>query len=571
MKLDSKEFKRFKELSAKAKSKKITKEEEVELAALTAKKNEKGSNDIAWWNAYPELLKNVANIPFNHVAGEAYRLFDGNAETDVYTPGLAVVKYLPTIGKSKKSSDAFNAQMRQLWLDMHRKYRGIGSYQASDLGIIMYAVVNVFTVIAKFERIYGVINTYQIANRNVPYTLVNALGISQDMMENLASFRYGLNLRIAKLQQLCLPKGIQAIDNELILNLFIYKDSDNPRASLFCFDPEYFYNYYATAMSTGGSLQANKFEDYMNGTTPGGKLAFNVTDVFTVLDLMMDNLFSDDDVAKVCSDLIAAYGPENVMTVGFVPEDLALQPVHDYERSLQFHNLTFFTEGVKTTFDKSGLTANDETFIKTQSYGICIYQKNDVIYNELTTWNRGSGNWYSSGNLVMFASNSDHDSADANPIANRCLLDTWVDNPGDVEIVCGTRFTSICSKEKVVSSGGNNYYYYDVDTFGLEVVTSIILWKKTGVSCNDTPIVGQVITDNSSMQATDMELHQFDWSPILYHRVVGSSDVYILSDIDNATVLTADQLAPIHDVAIYSAFKIPTVSYINQVVQFRKL
>lgn len=547
---------KFKELSEKVKAGTATPDEIKEFDQLKKKsmdrhrgggrKKNPGTNDLAWWNQYPELTKDVTNLAFNYIAGTDVKVTDLSLGKDPLRLGnLAVAGYVPTIGKSTSDSDGFNTQMRQLWLDMHRKYRGMGGYQKSDLGIAIFCIMQAFALVAYFERIYGIINTYSLYNRTVPKLLKEAFGISNDLETNVADFRYTLNRIISKAQSLCLPKGYAIFESNIILNSFIFKDAESKRASLFAFNPAVYYIWDPTISPTGSAAAGYNIESVMNGSTPDqGYPAWELNDIQTLLDRVFDALLNDDDISKMCSDLLAAYGENAVQTVGYLPEDYKCPIVYDYERQLQFHNMTLCGGGVSSKiFDGILNPTNANLFLGAEGR-ILIGQFNNVIINRLMNGDdSGQGyptdagqHWTSQprGNLMK---------------QEDCLFDTWKDTPDIADVMCGSRFTVLGANEDLY--GGQDFQ--ELETFGTEVVNSIKIYYQQGTTVGMLEEKDSIST--SPNLARQCMLSSIDWKPIFYYDQANT--VYVMSDLDNFAVVSAYNLSRIHDVAAYSGFKLP--------------
>lgn len=566
MKLDSKEFKRFKELSAKVKAGKATEAEKAELDKLLAKKNTTGSNDLQWWANYPDLLKGVTNIPFNWIPGTKVGVTNNSANFAPLNIGnIAIAKLTPAIGQSTTDADAFNSQIRQLWLDMHRKYRGIGTYQKADLGMMILGINSYFEVLAKFERIYGVINTYHIGNRVVPNGLKDALGISADLEENLADFRYILNLYIAKAKQICLPKGLSILASDLVAVSNLFKDSKDRRAFIFGFDISEFGVFRGDLVNSSSQAigSAVVFEDfsslnYMTGTSPSNYPAFTLADVKGVLETMISHLLNDDDVQTMCSDLLAAYGPENVMTLVSVPEDYHVEPVEDYERSLQFHNLSIIgsTESIYVDSVIDNTMAN---VFSSNNQRHVYYQYQNKVMCELAVGHPHTNNYVLvSGRNVpsFFASEPEYDEYGK---VTDLVFDTWAETPGDIEVMCGTRYMALAGPTMTVTSSSYRRFIY---SYGSKVVEKLEVWAYRPAN-NDyfrEIIYGSVIEDSKFNSSKEVFFHlgQMDWAPLFY--VNDSGDYTLVGDVDNFTVITNVNLERIHEVALLSGYKIPMVS-----------
>lgn len=554
MKLDSKEFKRFKELGALIKSGKASEADKIEYSKLEAKKNTKGSNDLQWWNNYPSLTKDVTNLPFNWIPGT--KVLTGGASGNRSELGLgliAVATMAPSIGRCVDDTDPFNAQIRQLWLDLHRKYRGIGSYEKSDLGIAILAIQNLFETIAKFERMYGIINTYHVGNRVVPTGLKDAFNIDNSLEENLADLRYQLNLAIQKVKQLCLPKGLSSLEADIIAVSNVFKDSKDRRAFLFGFDTAYYGKYDPVLVpnKAGGNVKYTRFSVEASGSTPNGNYGFTLFDVRNILNKQVNALINDEDIAKMCSDLLAAYGPENVMTLVDLPADYKIEPIEDYERSLQFHNLTICGQ-VSSVYREDTLTVEEAQDLIDDDYGIVIYQHDNMIRCELA---KGASDYYSDTVRVI-------PTFGVNRLMPRgktvdVLFDTWAESPSELEVMCGTRYTTLMGNATLVKT---NTYAQLVDTCGTKVVEEVTVFYFKANAYNIASLDGTVVDSNSftSNYVHYLKITQMDWAPMFF--IADDDDLELFGDIDNFTIISSENLQRIHEVALLSGFKIPMVS-----------
>jgi len=561
MKLDAKQFKRFKELSAKAKAGKISSAEEAELSELTAMKNQKGSNDLEWWKNYPTLTRDVTNLPFNWIPGRTLKLTNGNPDmVDSPIGVIAIAQYLPSIGHSVSDADAFNSQIRQLWLDLHRKYRGIGKYEKSDLGMMILAINAFFTTLAKLERMYGVINTYHIGNRVVPNGLMSALHIGKSLLENLADFRYTLNLYIAKAKQLCLPKGLSILSAEVTAAANLFKDSEDRRAFIFGFDPSVF-GYFDVEFGdpdgtpqVGSCVKYKSYSSYQNDDTPDFNFqGMGLADVQQLLEFQISQLLNNEDVAIMCSDLLAAYGPENVMTLVELPEDYKVEPIHDYERLLQFHNLTIHG-GCSTIFEAAdNITVANAEYERTQGNKLVVYQYDNVIKNRIGKGERA----YASVSDGTIAPTFNVSELDFGSKLGEVIFDTWVAEPGETEVMCGTRYTNIASTAQLVST---NTYRQEIDVMGTGVVERIAVFYYNGVGYAENQFRGSTLPDNTfrSHIPDICRISQMDWRPTFYH--LDDDDVNVFGDLDNFTLIDRSNLGRIHEVALLSGYKIPMVT-----------
>lgn len=518
----------------------------------------RGSNDPAWWLKYPELAKDATNIAFNVINGTRLQLH-GQVNANVCNLKfgiLAVANLVPTVGYSASDSDAFNTQIRQLWLDMHRKYRGIGTYEKADLGIAILAIKDAFVTLSKFERIYGVINSYKIRNRVLPYGLLEALRIDKSLESDLADFRYVLNLYIKKLQQLCLPKDFSMMLADITLIGSVFKDASNDRASLFAFDTKVYGKYNPARFTSGGCVDYINYAKFMTGETSGSELAFTLDDIKRILDDVVEPLLGDDDIARMCSDLLAAYGSENVMVLGVMPEDYVIEPMDDEERKLQFHNLTrcgrvsnSYANDLQTDTD----TDITPTYIRdmTTNYQVeyCIYQLNNTVRCEMCRADSVIGFAPIRGVLVGPASFTN-----AEAKWGEVLLDFWKDEPSDGDILVATRFTTVAKNPE---SDADANPHQMLDSYGSFICEDVYVYfyeagQYTSYQLAQSLIINRTTLNNSII--AEMLLNQIDWRPITYFD--NDSEMYVMGDVDQFAIVHDSTIKRIHEVCFLSGYKL---------------
>lgn len=567
MKLDSKEFKRFKQLQESLKKGKLTNAEKDELAALMAKKQDSGKrgpqNDISFWNKYPSLLKNAANVPFNHIKGIPYKLPDwvNPSSSNVLDTGAGVlIKYMRTPGILREANDALNMQTRMLWLDMHRKYRGIGTYEWTDLGVTLFAIVCAFADIARAERIYGVLNYYALRNRTIPTKVTQALGLNTGALygDQLADFRYNINRIIAKAVTLCLPKNLSILDSFIALDSHVFKDSDSERATWFVYDSQSFCQYNVDVKYGGRVIYKPR-----TGITGGQTLPNIITDLETVFNILL----TDTDVARQCSDILAAYGENGVQVLSPVPEDYAVIPVRDDSRLMQLHNTSIcgFTgaSGIPTD-----MTLPPEFNVGNLAYGsvAMLYQSSAAggyLKFELVSTDPNGSNMPG-----IYTLNSSVDTSENTPMKGLAcpnvfgdpggpqILDFWKDEVSQDDIVEMTRQTVARSAVITNTTGTGtttNRYYQILESFGNIVCLEMVIYGESSVT--KSVRTNRFVANNTTLLTTDIVcmLSNIDWHPII---LVSNSDSRwrVLGDIDNFVLCDNVTLERLHDACMLSGW-----------------
>jgi len=585
MRLDDKQFKRFKELSQKMKNGKLTEAEKEELAQLatlkksTWNKQTPGSNAIEYWNKYKALIDGAASFTFNWVAGTelkcgTYALNAPGLTTTFSFPGIGIVKVVSTVGVSIDSTSAVNVQFRQMWLDMHRKYRGIGQYQQADLAIVETGIIDVFRQIARAERIYGVINYFNSLNRNVPDLLLRSLEVDPTEItypNSIADFRYNINRVIAKARSLCLPKGISVLDDAVILFSNLFKDDDSERAFIFGWDTDFYHVYDAETYHgigsgyLGGALIGKAHQLNTNGAT--------FKNIIDELNEQVDALLQDDDVARICSDVLAAYGDNGITTLQDVPEDYKVIPIKDEERLLQLHNCKLrgyiqnaLPSSAYTVAMEDGIESHTLDIVQVNNTVICIpylsylNSVTDTAPTYYTANLPGIGEIHtpraaqSSGTFITFNTGD-------------VILDTWTDDPSSDMKVEMTRYTTVADFSTVME-GSTKYARSQIIACGIYVPTLFKVYTR-----DQNTTLGYMVTNVSDMAFTSSgviinvvrALSSCDWSPIIHAFYVGGTNTNApIGDIVNPTVGSVLVMQRLHDAANLSGFRNAVTKYISE-------
>jgi hypothetical protein len=572
--LTEKDVQEFKDLDAKRKSGKLTESEfgrAKDLAGKMKRFRGAGTNDISWYSSYPALLKDTSNVVFNEIAGTMFPVTVAGANNNLNWPTVgARILVMPSIGKCSTANDAFNYQMRNLWLALHRAYRGIGTYEYADLGIVMYAIICGFADIARAERIYGSLMHFQSRNRSYPNALIEALGVDPAGISSaqLADFRYQINRVIAKAKVLCLPKGLPVFDQYITLFGNIFKDAENVRAQWVVYDNPFLIKYDPT-FTTGGSVT---YEARTTSGTNGQTLA----DLITDLNVLFDNLLSDTDVARMCSDLLKAFGDDGVQGLEYIPEDFIVLPIRDEVRLLQLHNTVFTGSLYGTNFSSAILTAlgsfskNEET--------LRIYQEGGVVHQEIASRFGGSllgescsaaSTYKTSGGVEKCTSTTDltpHSLSDV-------IVDCWIEDPSGDDIIEMTR-QLVHFNFGTVTSGGTTYYYADIDNFSTYIVMGMQLFcgLESSGSYKQGSLIYTNITRHSSINAYAgaayrvANLSHIDWHPYIIIQYEAGGNIIssaVFYDMDNYTALSSTALSRMHDACTLSLFHLPALSSVQ--------
>lgn len=559
--LTDKEFKRWKELKKKYKS--LTPDELNEFKDLDSRKGSKRvfvpGNDFSWWNKYPELMNDAANLLENYIAGTKL--------VDSYIPVGAVTFYMQnTYGSEDSVTGPINLAARNLYLKMFQKYRGINSYDPTDLGIVMIATIEVFSLISKLERIYGVVNYYDIHNRNVPETLAHALGLTTTQTDyiraHLSDYRYDLNNIIMRAQRILLPKDMSILLDKISLYGYVYKDHDSVDAQAIVFDTEIYGFFEETLLDTGSSIR-------FRTASESGFALLNTTNrntsFFPLLQELVSRLLTSESVQKIYGDLLAFFGVEQMVSLQTLPEDYKIQPVYSESILHKVHNMEVPSAAVGTNLYALP-TAGQEivgTSIETTLFNAngagkgypIIYQFNGVIHTKgcLAPTNRiSAGNYTLISNPAMTTANLYGYGTDVTAhfayLQNKHILDAYHEK-FTPEIVCEGvlwKFTS----SSYPYENDTEVKLHVIDSCALELCYKITTFNISGAVQNCVNISGSAATANNYAAG----LSVIDWAPLVY-EFNGGNFQRLLGDFDCMRPLSNIDMIRIHDAATLSAFR----------------
>lgn len=553
--------KRFQELVEKKKTAKLEGKDWKEYKALlkkfgTRSTEFKPGNDFAWWNRYAELMRDAANLKCNWIAGTPL-ISEGNSVLRI--PGVIKFKMYNTYGSENDITGPVNLAARNTYLKMFQKYRGVTAYNAPDLGITFIATLEVFQLVAKLERIYGVINKYDMLNRNAPRVLTQALGISDAdadyIRSHLSDYRYDLNNIILKAQRILLPKDMSIFLDRISLYGYIYKDHQSARAQYVVFDYDHYGVFDETSLSTGGCVRfepASYWNISLINTTNDGKT------MFPVLNKLVEALLGSESVQKMYGDMLAYFGQDQMVIMLPLAENYVVDAVYSESILHKIHNAECIRSIYNTatpTYLRAGWNANmsadDISVLKSFTHQ-CIYQFNNVIINKHSVYTSGSNNEFTNGGYGYKGSST--------RIVNGMLyngthvLDAYVEDFKDETVVEGVLWKPLMNE---VSRSTTSPAHYDVIlvSCGPEVIESFEIYTDSP-STTITPVTGTTFVISAS--SFIYKLFCLDWAPLIF-QVNISGDVAnyndVFGDVDNARATSSNDIRRIQECAVLSSFR----------------
>lgn len=314
-------------------------------------------NDEAWYGADPALLRDAASIPFSASIGTSLDygseyLYD---RPDLYyyqgnrhaIPGVMNFKITPAFGHATNGNDPINVAANAIYAFLRQANSGAKNYDAPDMMLYCLAMTQVYSYISYLQRLYGYASLYTQRNRYLPKSLIYAnLASYDDIMNDLAGFRYAINLLINKASSLAVPGNMTIFQRHAFLYRDVYSEGDSIKDQLYQYVPDGFYKFKLND-DKSGMLSYVGLADRADKT---GEVASTVLSVKALISLgneLLDPLITSEDFNIMSGDILKAYG-NNIIKLTSLPTEYPIVPIHDYTVLQQMKNCTIIGQALTT-------------------------------------------------------------------------------------------------------------------------------------------------------------------------------------------------------------------------------
>lgn len=320
--------------------------------------NEKDySNDPAWYANDPSLLRDAASIPFSWATGTKVGLFKSESITtidetptldkdkvvrigeELVVPGVMAIHLSPWFGYSENQTDPLNIAATSLYSFVRHANSGSANYDAPDLMLYVMAMSQAYSYINFMIRVYGTAMLYVQRNRYIPSALLTAMGVDyQNVQENLAQFRFNINVLINKLSSMAVPADFSLFNRQAFLYQNIYTEGTSIKDQMYMYVPDSFWMYNVTK-GQPGSLIAVPFDTTSLYANPDHTL-LTVEDLNSYGQLLLDSILLSEDLNIMSGDILKAYGSDRIMKLTSLQPDYVVMPFFDIAVLEQMKNAT---------------------------------------------------------------------------------------------------------------------------------------------------------------------------------------------------------------------------------------
>lgn len=567
------------------------------------KQTKKYTNDPSWYSKSPELLRDSASVPFNYAAGLPVNYsnidaakFAGATNTGKLTtdktyrsPGIMTFYLRPSLPITSEASDPVNQAFVSAVSFLKHTVSATLPYTSSDLCMMLIGMGQIYSYINFLQRTYALAMKYSIENRYLPYTALVASGVNPASVVNqLADFRYGINVLISKASALCVPSNVAYFFRMAMIYSNIYIEGTSSKDQMYMYAPAGFWMYAEgdnSVLESGAStlqylpfIDQSVFDQFLESPSTFGP-EMNLRSVNSLLQYgedLINRMLGSEDIALMSAQIMRAYGSNGVLKLAMIPEYIPIEPVFDIGVLEQMHNATVFTNFKLSTYpygiDQSEIRSS-------QSTGWDVLQKvtngplDHILFTpKLSNDGETTKGWEQS---AMYAYMSD----------NAKILTTTTADTSSSLIMESTRLMSFVGAYTDAVQAGTNTVLT-----GSELCVGCLMWTYPSIGLSSASIyingwqsIGSFLIAGNLL-ATDGEdvnrdyaecmsyvyktLHKISYStrfrfaPLMYWNAwwenasgqtrTEASSYSIIGNIDNYTTITAQTLWNLNQTAILS-------------------
>lgn len=541
-------FKKRRFSSQNAKSKEVVKDN----APITKSES---FNDPAWYGMDTALLRDSASVPFVYPMGAPVTT-GIEIKPKMTIPGICAMELCPTTGFSTDPNSPINIAANTLYTYVRHANSGSRNYDSPNLMMYILAAADVYSYINYLQRVYGVAMLYNQMNRYIPDALFSAMHIDgKSIRDNLANFRYGINLLINKASSLAVPSDIPLFRRKAFIYSNIYKEGMSIKDQLYLFVPTGFYQY-----SDPGRLMLRPlvpgeiYVDTSAGATTsryitGDHIDMNYQDLLNCGNDLIGTLLGSEDMGVMNGDILKAYGTNGILKLQEVPENYTISFAFDIAVLEQMKNayicdLMYASSGS----DVPSVSMRRSTFEKVNTsikYNLPFIENTEsVIYGP-----------FIESRPCCKATAVDSGNKWITTQAEVVTPDIVMENSRLIPAVLSTRklasgLSAVHAMTEVLVNV--RYYQFDADGTTLQNTSTVL------------PYIQYEATGTPPSAVDLCRINAFRFHPFMYllqgTTVAGKYELELFTNIDNYSICTNDVIYRLNETALMSLLNVPSVA-----------
>lgn len=512
---------------------------------------EKGANNVNFYIASTQLLKDVANMSWNQATGTRVNLdnplFSTLSNQGTFAvPGIYTVTVASSFGWATNGEDPINVGAHYLYTFVRHANSGSRNYDPNDIMIAMCATAEVFSALEWAKRIYRAIGSYEFYNRYYPDGIVECNTVNPtDVRKNLPNLRSRINLCINALKQFAIPSTLPLFARRVQLYSAVYKEGDSAKDQLYMYVPA---GYYKFGYDTDGAGQLT-FDPLYTHVTSGSQLS--VDDMMNYIEGLVRQVTQIHDISVLMGDIIKAYGT-NLITMPELEENEKLTVVADLDVLQQIKNATVLGGGFTSPgYNYPALSQNATKKYLTFMPQV-VYSGGDATYKGAI--GRAMVNAYTE-NRLMTVINVDPTPADLMECTRMCVMASHYQNITN-ENGDGASVDLITGSEVVVGSFSLTFEYDAQGSIsnGVQQLAYNMAYDTTAADADEIVKDFRVFARTSNFKFHPA-MHMYGVRQSTSNpAAINVAEAYFFYDVDNFMVISWADLKSLHTTALLAEF-----------------
>lgn len=309
-------------------------------------KNPNVKNDASWYTYSSDVINVAGSINYNDPIGNPFSeqptVLDESSSKRIFAtdPSVMAIHWCPTPGDvgeggfpNQSTNAPVNLQVRSLYTLMQATVTQNLPFAAADLGIHIFYMDNVYMMWGHLQRLYYILRRYDVMNRTLPKTLLEAYGLSDAILHNpsytINDYQADLLSLEQEIKRIAIPSGFDVLNRHYWMSKHVFMDDNSLKPQLYIFVPQYIWGFDDQG-TTGGELILNAIPT--DSSSEGLK---NLVNWFRTY---LNKFYNDKDVWTLNGYVLRAFNnfwlPDPLDIAGII------QPSYSPEVLPQIHNAT---------------------------------------------------------------------------------------------------------------------------------------------------------------------------------------------------------------------------------------
>lgn len=308
-------------------------------------------NALSWYTRYASLTNATANVPFPNRPGMTVEMGSLNIpntqtlstrvqRTGLYgVPGVMVINWVPAYGSNPRtdSQNPLTVAANETYALIRSNFSGDLSVDPPDIMMYELAQDSIFMLIAKYKKIFRLINAFTPDNYIIPDGILVSMGFSGAQITVLRKQKVEIwkviNTLVAEIRKFRCPGFMDVMNRHYWLSDNVYTDADSINSQFYVFNLAGVYKLVQTSeLSSPLQLQFQSISASGYGTSDIAQAMYDECHS------LINALASWDDSYTINGYLRRAYSDSDFFIVDEIQYDDKVMPIFSPEVLTQIEN-----------------------------------------------------------------------------------------------------------------------------------------------------------------------------------------------------------------------------------------